>query len=165
MITSKESGIAKPRVSTPKVLMQTLPTRQLRRLCFAIVQPAIWSSVCSYGSCSIFISADRLSLENYGSVLKDCSRAIQLNAHSSKAYYRSALALIALDRPDEALDCCERCLVFDQENTSVKATRDRAAKLVAEKTAKEQEKRKKLMEERIKRQRLRSAYEVCAWIQ
>ncbi|CDO68732.1 hypothetical protein BN946_scf184652.g59 [Trametes cinnabarina] len=54
--------------------------------------------------------------ENYGSVLRDCSKAIGVNPKSSKAYYRSALALIALERYDEALDCCDRCLQFDKDN-------------------------------------------------
>lgn len=105
--------------------------------------------------CSLYLS------ENYGTVLKDGSRAIQLNIRSSKAYYRSALALIALDRPEEALDCCDRCLAFDKENASVKATRERAEKLVATNVAKEAEKQRKVVEERIKKQRLRSAFEVC----
>ena len=67
--------------------------------------------------------------ENYGTVLKDCSKAIALNATSSKAYYRSALALVALERLDEAIDCCERCLQFDKENASVKSTLEKALKL------------------------------------
>lgn len=98
--------------------------------------------------------------ENYGSVLKDCSKAIQSNPHSSKAFYRSALALIALDRPEEAVDCCDHCLAFDKDNAGVQATRERAEKLAAEKAAKEEEKKRKLLEEKVKKQRLRKAYEV-----
>lgn len=93
-------------------------------------------------------------------MLKDCARAIQLNSQASKAYYRSALALIALERFDEALDCCDRCLAFDKENSSVKAVRERAVKLANEKTIKAQNKQRKLMEKKLAKQRLQSAYRV-----
>ncbi|KAJ7477070.1 hypothetical protein B0H11DRAFT_1809238, partial [Mycena galericulata] len=64
-------------------------------------------------------AACNLELKNNGSVLRDCSKALILNPKSSKAFYRSALALVALERADEALDCCDRCLKFDPENKGV----------------------------------------------
>ena len=67
--------------------------------------------------------------ENYGSVLRDCSKAIGVNPQSSKAYYRSAMALIALERYDDALDACDRCLQFDKDNKTVQAAREKAGKL------------------------------------
>lgn len=66
--------------------------------------------------------------ENYGFVLRDCSKAISINPHSSKAYYRSGMALLALERFEEALDGCSRCLVFDPTNKSVQQLLDRAQK-------------------------------------
>ena len=63
--------------------------------------------------------------ENYGSVLRDCAKAISLNSECAKAYYRSAQALLALGRVDEALDGCERCLSFDPNNAGVKALQSR----------------------------------------
>ncbi|KAM6495667.1 40S ribosomal protein S7 [Amanita muscaria] len=53
-------------------------------------------------------AACNLELKNYGSVLRDCSGALTINTRSSKAYFRSALALLALERVEEALDCCDR---------------------------------------------------------
>jgi len=71
-------------------------------------------------------AASNLELQNYGLVLKDCSRAITLNPKSSKAFYRSASALVALDRPEEAVDACARCLAFDPNNAGVNILKHRA---------------------------------------
>jgi tetratricopeptide (TPR) repeat protein len=83
--------------------------------------------------------------ENYGSVLRDCSQAIGINPKSAKAYYRSAMALIAVERFEEALDCCDRCLAFDPHNAGVTSTRQRAldGKDKAERKAREREEREK----------------------
>ncbi|KAG6850155.1 hypothetical protein H0H93_000282 [Arthromyces matolae] len=89
-------------------------------------------------------AACNLELKNYGSVLRDCSAALTLNETSSKAFYRSALALLALDRAEEALDCCDRCLAFDPENKGVGQVRERAGKA---KTLRDQ--RKKAKAERL----------------
>ena len=43
----------------------------------------------------------------------DCSRAIKYNPKNIKAYYRSVKALIALDRVDEGIDCCEKGAELD----------------------------------------------------
>ncbi|KII95914.1 hypothetical protein PLICRDRAFT_87223 [Plicaturopsis crispa FD-325 SS-3] len=93
-------------------------------------------------------AACNLELKNFGSVLRDCSKALTLNPKSSKAYYRSAMALLALDRVEEALDCCSRCLEFDAENSAMKSTRDRALKVKAEKDRKEREKAERIRKEK-----------------
>ncbi|KAI0677475.1 40S ribosomal protein S7 [Trametes maxima] len=103
-------------------------------------------------------AACNLELQNYGSVLRDCSKAIGVNPKSSKAFYRSAMALIALERYDEALDCCDRCLDFDKGNKAVQATRDKAAKLKEAKDRKERERQERLRQEQLKQARLRAAY-------
>lgn len=101
---------------------------------------------------------DRLSprKENYGSVLKDCSKAIALNPQSSKAYYRSALALVALERFDEAIDCCERC----KDNAAVKSAHDKAVKLKEAKERKERERQEKIRREQEEKGRLAAAFKV-----
>ena len=48
----------------------------------------------------------RRCVENYGSVLRDCAKVIAAKPRASKAYYRAGLALLALERVDEALDVC-----------------------------------------------------------
>ncbi|KAI6105448.1 hypothetical protein F5141DRAFT_1123779 [Pisolithus sp. B1] len=102
-------------------------------------------------------AACNLELENYGSVLRDCSKALTINPGSSKAYYRSAVALLSLNRPEEALDCCERCLSFDAHNRAVISVRDRAAKDKAEKDRKQREKEDRLQKERDQKRALQAA--------
>lgn len=75
---------------------------------------------CYWPFVSLGFYSRRSVVDNYGSTLRDCAAAIKLNAKTSKAYYRSARALIALERLDEALDCCHRCLTFDAAETSIK---------------------------------------------
>jgi len=102
-------------------------------------------------------AACNLKLENYGSVLRDCSKALTINQKSSKAYFRSASALKALERYDEAVDCCDRCLVHDQENKTI---RDLHLQLLGLQTAQaERRKRKELEEqkERLEKQLLKVA--------
>ena len=70
-----------------------------------------------------------LPLENYGSVLRDCAAALSVNPKCIKAYYRSSLALLALERAEEALDCCMRCLAIDPENVSIKGVMEKARNL------------------------------------
>jgi tetratricopeptide (TPR) repeat protein len=98
--------------------------------------------------------------ENYGSVLRDCSKALSINPKSSKAFYRSSLALLALERVDEALDCCNRCLEFDKDNRSVLGVRGRAIKAKAEKERKEQERSQRILKEKEYKRRLNVAFQV-----
>ncbi|KAL1944214.1 hypothetical protein VTO73DRAFT_3399 [Trametes versicolor] len=103
-------------------------------------------------------AACNLELQNYGAVLRDCSKAIGINPKASKAYYRSALALIALERYDDALDCCDHCLQFDKDNKTVQAAREKAAKLKEAKDRKERERQERIQQEKLKQERLRAAY-------
>ncbi|KAI6047048.1 hypothetical protein EDC04DRAFT_579844 [Pisolithus marmoratus] len=103
-------------------------------------------------------AACNLELQNYGSVLRDCSKVLTLNSKSSKAYYRSAMALISLDRQEEALDCCDRCLSFDAHNQAVKSVRDRATKDKAERDRKQRAKEDRLREEREEQCALQAAF-------
>ncbi|KAI0650668.1 40S ribosomal protein S7 [Trametes meyenii] len=103
-------------------------------------------------------AACNLELQNYGSVLRDCSKAIGVNPKSSKAFYRSAMALVALERYDEALDCCDRCLEFDKGNKAVQTTREKAEKFNEAKNRKERERQERLKQEQLKQARLKAAY-------
>ncbi|KAJ3122778.1 hypothetical protein HK098_002469 [Nowakowskiella sp. JEL0407] len=64
-------------------------------------------------------AAVNLELENYRSVLTDCSKAIKLDPKNIKAYYRSAKALTLLDKIDDAIDCIHHGLKLDPTNTSL----------------------------------------------
>ena len=92
-----------------------------------------------------------LSLENYGTVLRDCSKVLSVNSKSSKAYYRSGQALLRLDRSAEALDCCARCLFYDPANEGVRTLQERATRLKQEADDKERKKQEaKRKEEQAK---------------
>lgn len=71
-------------------------------------------------------------VENYGSVLRDCAAVISLDPRALKAYYRAGLALLALDRADEALDVCARAGNDAKNDAGFKALRERAEKKCAE---------------------------------
>ncbi|KAH8986297.1 hypothetical protein EDB92DRAFT_1949214 [Lactarius akahatsu] len=77
-------------------------------------------------------AACNLELQNHGSVLRDCAAVISLDPHASKAYYRAGLALLALDRADEALDVCARVGDGAANDAGFKALRERAEKKCAE---------------------------------
>ena len=94
-------------------------------------------------------------------MLRDCSEALKLNPRSSKALYRSAVALVAVERYDEALDCCDRCLAYDHDNAGVKSLRTKAADLKEKKEAKERRRAEKLRREKEEAVRMAAAFRVC----
>lgn len=102
----------------------------------------------------------QLYTENYGLVLRDCSKAIILNPQSSKAHYRSAVALLSLWKYEECIDCCTRCLEFDPANTSVKTVLERANAAKSLKDEKEKEQRKQKEREAALHRMFQKAYQV-----
>lgn len=71
-----------------------------------------------------------LEQQNYRSCWLDCAAALRLNARNVKAWYRSARALLAVGRIDEADDACAGGLSVDADNAALKAVaRDVAAKV------------------------------------
>lgn len=131
----------------------------------SMLQEALY---CNRAACNLELSMWSLScmgaltnnVENYGLVLKDCSRALSVNAKSPKALYRSASALLALDRLEEALDCCDRCLVFDPHNQVVQSLRSRAENAKKAKDRQHQENEERIRREKEERQLLRIAFKV-----
>jgi hypothetical protein len=67
---------------------------------------------------------------------------------------------MALDRLDEALDCCARCLSFDGNNKGVQTVRDRATAAKTEKDRKEQERSTRLRREEEAKRRMNTAFKV-----
>lgn len=98
--------------------------------------------------------------ENYGSVLRDCSRALTINPRSSKAFYRSSLALMSLERFEEAIDCCDRCLSYDVDNKGVQIVLERASKSKAQKDKKEKERQERLQREQAAKLQMNIAFRV-----
>ncbi|KAI5294910.1 hypothetical protein KEM52_002894 [Ascosphaera acerosa] len=86
-----------------------------------------------------------LELKNYRSATLDCAQALKLNPTNIKAYYRSATALLAVDRIEQAEDACARGLALDPANKALQAVAAKAcargahlAELAAKKQAGEQ---------------------------
>ncbi|KIL68199.1 hypothetical protein M378DRAFT_185237 [Amanita muscaria Koide BX008] len=103
-------------------------------------------------------AACNLELKNYGSVLRDCSGALTINTRSSKAYFRSALALLALERVEEALDCCDRCLSYDTSNQGIQAVKKRMEKAKMEKDEKERRRQERIQKEKEAEWKLKTAF-------
>ncbi|RIB16624.1 hypothetical protein C2G38_2189450 [Gigaspora rosea] len=99
-------------------------------------------------------AAVNLELQNYRKVLTDCAKAIQLNPQNIKAFYRSAKALNALDKIDQALDCCEHGLGIEPNNLVLQQLKEtcikrqeilnQKAKIKEERERKEREKQEAL---------------------
>lgn len=96
-------------------------------------------------------AACHLSLKNYRSCWLDCAAALRLNNKNLKAYYRSARALLAVDRIKEADDVCARGLALDENN---KALRDVADDII--KRAKEVDAKRRRDAERDAREKRRA---------
>lgn len=93
----------------------------------------------------------QLELKNYRSTTLDCAQALMVNPQNIKAHYRSASALLHLDKVHEALDVCYRGLKLDAENVPMQkllekiwaksqVLEERARKRRAEVQRKQQEK-------------------------
>lgn len=65
-------------------------------------------------------AACQLELQNYRSCWLDCAGALRLNPRNVKAFYRSARALLAVDRIAEADDACARGLALDEQNAALR---------------------------------------------
>ncbi|KAJ2509504.1 HSP70/90 co-chaperone [Coemansia sp. RSA 2049] len=72
-------------------------------------------------------AAANLALHNHGLVLRDCADALRIRPRSPKALYRAARACVALDKFDEADECCRWGLGLDPENKDLEAVQALAA--------------------------------------
>ncbi|SPN98606.1 related to hsp90 chaperone complex associated protein CNS1 [Cephalotrichum gorgonifer] len=69
-------------------------------------------------------AASHLELGNYRSCWLDCAAALRLNPKNVKAWYRSAKALLKVDRIEEADDACARGLALDPDNKALRGVAD-----------------------------------------
>ena len=163
MITSRTSATEKLWASTNKEWTQSRKTSCFSKLCSVTEPPATLSSVSLSSSQYHTAVADGCqNSENYGSVLRDCSEAIRLNSHCSKAYYRSALALLSLDRPEEALDATKRGLEFNGSNSGLLTVQQRAERAKSVKDEKESKRVDALKREASAKERMRNALKVTS---
>lgn len=70
------------------------------------------------------------------------------------------MALLALDRLEESLDCCDRCLTYDPENDGVRSVRDRASTAKAVKDRQDSEKKERMHKEQKEKKLLQIAFKV-----
>ncbi|OJD32627.1 tpr repeat protein [Diplodia corticola] len=68
-----------------------------------------------------------LEMKNYRSCIQNCKATLLINPLNVKAWYRSATALLALDKIPEAEDSCERGLAIDASNASLKTLKSKIA--------------------------------------
>ncbi|ROW04526.1 hypothetical protein VMCG_04994 [Cytospora schulzeri] len=66
-------------------------------------------------------AACQLELKNHRSCWLDCAAALNLNPRNVKAWYRSARALLAVGRVEEADDACAGGLSVDGDNVALRA--------------------------------------------
>ena len=90
----------------------------------------------------------QLLLRNYRSCIQDCGGALRLNPNNLKAYWKSAKALLAVDRIDEAEDACARGLALDGENVQLKTLSEEIKARVAGIAAKQQKELARTRQER-----------------
>ncbi|KAH8689404.1 TPR repeat protein [Talaromyces proteolyticus] len=92
-----------------------------------------------------------LELKNYRSTTLDCAQALKVNPNNVKAYYRSSMALLALDKISEAEDTAVRGLAIDPSNKSLQQVSEKIAArkkllegIAARKRADQERKRKEV---------------------
>ena len=102
-------------------------------------------------ACYINRALCNLELKNYRSATLDCAATLRLNAKNVKAYYRSAQALLALDKIKEASDACQHGISLDKSNASLTDLFNRISDretILRAKFAKERQEAEKLHRER-----------------
>lgn len=95
-------------------------------------------------------------------VLKDCSRVLTANTQSQKALYRSARALVALERYPEARDCCDRIISLDPTNGAAHSLRTKVLLLQKTKEDKEMARQRQMEAAKLEKRRLQQALKVSS---
>ncbi|KAK4161812.1 hypothetical protein QBC43DRAFT_322826 [Cladorrhinum sp. PSN259] len=102
-------------------------------------------------------AACHLELRNYRSCTLDCAAALKLNDRNVKAFYRSAKALLAVEKIAEAEDACSRGLEVDGSNAALKALAGEIIKANEKVTKAKQREDKRVAEEERKKRLLDAA--------
>lgn len=84
-------------------------------------------------------AACHLELDNFRSCWLDCAAALRLNPANVKAYYRSARALLAVDRVEEAHHLTARGLALDPANAALAQTERDVSRRAAQLSEKAQQ--------------------------
>lgn len=92
--------------------------------------------------------------------MRDCAAVITANPRASKAYYRAGLALLALERVDEALDVVVRAGEGAADDAGFRTLRARAEKKRDELGRKEKEQRERVRRAAEEKRRMDAALAV-----
>ncbi|KAJ2689208.1 HSP70/90 co-chaperone [Coemansia spiralis] len=105
-------------------------------------------------------AAANLELQNYGMVLHDCADALRIRPNTVKALFRSAKACVALEKFEEAKECCKWGLNIEPQNKELAAMQTQVEEAVArhERRAREREERGRQKE--LAREQLKQAIEI-----
>ncbi|KAJ2796680.1 HSP70/90 co-chaperone [Coemansia guatemalensis] len=102
-------------------------------------------------------AAANLELQNYGQVLRDCSEALRLKSKTPKALFRAAKACIALEKFEEAIECCKWGLGIDPDNKEMAKLQVQAQRAEEEHERKTKEREAREKAKATKRAILRQA--------
>lgn len=75
-------------------------------------------------------AAARLKMEEHGLAIADATKALELDSKYVKAYFRRAVAQLAIMRPKAALSDFKRIVALEPKNAQAKAQLDSTQKLV-----------------------------------
>ncbi|KAF7590682.1 hypothetical protein BBP40_002517 [Aspergillus hancockii] len=106
-----------------------------------------------------------LELGNYRACTLDCASVLKLDPKNIKAFYRSSMACLKLDKVEEAEDAAKRGLAIDPENKPLQTAAEKIAErkaalehIAAKRKAEEERKNKKktLLETALKAREIRT---------
>ncbi|KAK8227527.1 hypothetical protein HDK90DRAFT_62494 [Phyllosticta capitalensis] len=99
-----------------------------------------------------------LEMKNYRSCINDCKATLLINPSNVKAWYRSATALLALDKIPEAEDSCSRGLAIDPKNAALQTLSTKIAKRKAHLEEIERKRREREERQRAEENAMRLAF-------
>ncbi|KAJ2705306.1 HSP70/90 co-chaperone [Coemansia sp. IMI 203386] len=90
-------------------------------------------------------AAANLELQNYGRAIQDCADALRIRPQTPKALFRSARAFLALEKFDEARECCKWALELDPQGAEIKRLQNQIeqSQMAHDRRIKEREEREK----------------------
>ena len=100
------------------------------------------------GACVINRALCNLEMKNYGMATRDAALALKLNSRNVKAYYRSALALLALDKLQQASQAVELGLRCETHHVALLGVRRRVQERAKALQRLESDRRKRIVKQR-----------------
>ncbi|KAJ2336527.1 HSP70/90 co-chaperone [Coemansia sp. RSA 2681] len=105
-------------------------------------------------------AAANLELQNYGKVLHDCADALRIRPKTVKALFRSARACIALEKFEEAKECCKWGLGIEPDNKELAALQVQVGEAVARHERRIREREERQRQKDVLREQIKQAIEI-----